>query len=101
MPTAESVEVIWRKYIAEEKSSVAAEVDLLSKNQRKLLTMLARVGVTNAPLGQKFLQRANMSKATVNQALIFLENKDYICKDSNGNVKVLDPAIKYVLSEFI
>lgn len=99
-PIAEAVDDIWRRYAAEEKSSVAAETDLLSKNQRKLLTMLSRIGATDAPLGQKFIQQTNMSKATVNQAMSFLEKKDYVFRDKNSNVRVLDPLIKYVLSEF-
>ena len=100
MPTAEAVDDIWQQYVAEERSSVAAETELLSKNQRKLLTMLSRVETTNVPLGQKFIQQVNMSKATINQALSFLEKKDYIFRDSDDNVKVLDPLIKHVLSEF-
>lgn len=99
-PTAEFIDDIWHQYMAEETSSVAAETDLLSKNQRKLLIMLSRIGVTNAPLGQKFIQQVNMSKATINQALSFLEKKDYVFRDENGNVKVLDPLIKHVLAEF-
>lgn len=100
-PTVESIDKIWNKYKVEERSSVAAELDLLSKNQRKLLTVLARTGDTNEPLGKAFIQQANMPKATIDQALTFLEKKDYIFRDARGFVCVLDPLIKAVLSENI
>lgn len=99
LPTVEHIEQLWLQYKKEERSSVAAELDLLSKNQRKLLTMLARTGGTNAPLGQEFIHQANMAKATIDQALSFLEKKDYVFKNKNGHTSVLDPLIKSVLSE--
>jgi uncharacterized protein len=99
LPTVEIIEQLWRQYRKEERSSVAAELELLSKNQRKLLTVLARTGGTNAPLGQEFIHQANMAKATIDQALTFLEKKDYVIKDKQGYSQVLDPLIKSVLSE--
>lgn len=98
LPTPELIEKIWYQYVMEERSSVASEIELLSKNQRKLLTILARTNGTNAPLGREFIQQANMSKATINQSLTFLEKRDYVFKDMQGYVHVLDPLIKTVLS---
>jgi uncharacterized protein len=65
LPTLETIDNVWNQYVMEERSSVASETDLLSKNQRKLLTALARVGETNEPLGQSFIQETKMPKATV------------------------------------
>ncbi|EKD72941.1 MAG: hypothetical protein ACD_45C00507G0006 [uncultured bacterium] len=98
-PTSDLVEKNWFQYVTEERSSVASEIDLLSKNQRKLLTVLSRTNGTDAPLGQKFIQQANMSKATIDQSLTFLEKRDYLYKNEHGYMKVLDPLIKAVLSE--
>ena len=39
-----------------------------------------------------------MSKATIDQALNFLERKDYVYRDENNYVKLLDPLIKSVLA---
>jgi AAA+ ATPase superfamily predicted ATPase len=88
----------WHQYVMEERSSVASEIELLSKNQRKLLTVLSRTNGASAPLGREFIQQANMSKATIDQSLTFLEKRDYLFKDSKGHVHVLDPLIKTVLS---
>lgn len=98
LPTHETIEKIWHQYAMEERSSVASEMELLSKNQRKLLKILARTGGTDAPLGNDFIQQANISKATLDQSLTFLEKKDYVFRDQNGHVHVLDPLIKIVLS---
>ena len=97
-PSAEVVENMWAQYVREERSSVASELDMLSRNQKKLLTMLAREHGTNAPLGQDFVQKSRISKATIAQALGFLEKHDYVEKSPTGQVTIIDPLIKTVLS---
>ena len=97
-PSAEVVENMWAQYVREERSSVASELDMLSHNQKKLLTMLAREHGTNAPLGQDFVQKSRISKATIAQALGFLEKYDYVEKSPTGQVTIIDPLIKTVLS---
>lgn len=99
VPTPASIQKIWQQYALEERSSVASEIELLSKNQRKLLTILARTNGTNAPLGREFIQQANMSKASIDQSITFLEKRDYLLKDSQGYIRVLDPLIKILLSD--
>lgn len=98
LPDFEVIEKIWHQYAMEERSSAAAEMELLSKNQRKLLTILARNDGANTLLGNEFIQQANMSKATISQSLTFLEKKDYVYRDTQDRVHVLDPLIKTVLS---
>ena len=72
-------------------------MDLLSKNQKKLLIMLARARGTNAPLGQAFIKISNISKTTVEQSLGFLQKRDYVYQDDTGCYKILDPLIATVL----
>lgn len=98
-PTEKAIDELWSQYIMEERSNVASELDLLSKNQRKLLVILSRVEGTNEPLGQRFISAANISKATLDQSMKFLEKKDYIYKDEEGYFKVLDPLIEAVLQQ--
>jgi hypothetical protein len=97
-PSRSTVDGLWNKYVMEERSNVGAEVELLSKNQKKLLTVLSRTNGTYFPLGSDFIQSAKMSKATVDQSLSFLERHDYINKAQDGFVSVLDPLIKAALS---
>ena len=97
-PSRTTIDDLWNKYVMEERSNVGAEVELLSKNQKKLLIVLSRTNGTYFPLGSDFLQSAKMSKATVDQSLTFLERHDYISKAQDGFVSVLDPLIKAALS---
>lgn len=97
-PSRSTIDDLWNKYVMEERSNVGAEVELLSKNQKKLLTVLSRTNGTYFPLGSDFIQSAKMSKATVDQSLTFLERHDYISKAQDGFVSVLDPLIKAALS---
>lgn len=97
-PTRSTIDNLWNKYVLEERSNVGAEIELLSKNQRKLLTVLSRANGTYSPLGSDFIQSAKMSKATLDQSLTFLERHDYVSKAQDGFVSVLDPLIKAALS---
>lgn len=97
-PSCSTINDLWNKYVMEERSNVGAEIELLSKNQKKLLTVLSRTNGTYSPLGNDFIQLAKMSKATVDQSLTFLERHDYINKAHDGFVNVLDPLIKAALS---
>lgn len=94
-----TVDKLWQNYKWEERSQIAAELDLLSKNQRKLLAILARCGGTNEPRSVAFEQQAKMSGATITQSLQFLEKKDFVFKDTTGYYQVLDPLIKSILAE--
>ena len=98
-PSPKNIEKIWMQYAIEERSHVSSELDLLTKNQKKLLIVLSRTGGAKAALGKEFIYKTNMSKTTVRQCLIFLERRDYIFRDENNLVNILDPLIKTVLSD--
>ena len=98
IPTIDSVDAMWQTYVIQERSQVASEIELLSKNQRKLLTILARINGTTAPRSHEFETIAEISGTTITQALGFLEKKDYVFKDADNRYNVLDPLIKAVLS---
>lgn len=98
MPSTQFIEKTWHQYILEQRSTVAAEMDLLSANQRKLLRVLARHPGVTQPLGQKFIHIANMSKASIAQALKFLDRKDYIYKNEQEVLCILDPLLEAVLT---
>lgn len=96
----DTVFCIWHDYIQEERSQIAAELDLLSTSQRKLLVMLARHGGTCAPRSRDFQVLSAMPGATIAQALVFLEKQDYIYQDENGCYKLIDPMLQKVLGEW-
>ena len=98
MPSVGNIEKIWAQYALEERSHVALELELLSRNQKKLLIMLARCNGAEAPTGKAFVQYVNMSKTTIEQSLGFLEKKDYVFRNANGRINLLDPLMKTILS---
>ncbi|MFA6409451.1 MAG: hypothetical protein WCW01_04680 [Gammaproteobacteria bacterium] len=40
-----------------------------------------------------------MSKATISQAVNTLQKKDYLFKDKQGFLRMLDPLVKYILAQ--
>ena len=98
VPSIDDLEKIWQQYSLEERSSIASELDMLSKNQKKLLTILARENGTDQPLGKDFIQKSRMSKATISQSMTFLERHDFVEKSFEGHISIIDPLIKAVLS---
>jgi AAA+ ATPase superfamily predicted ATPase len=97
LPTVDDVTHTWDKYIQQERSLVANELDTLSKNQRKLLITLARQNGVTIPRGNEFVSIAKMSGATISQALEFLVRKDYVYRDNIGHYQLLDPLIQAVI----
>ncbi len=97
-PDRKQVIQIWQDYVIAERSQVANDVELLSKNQRKLLSVLARFDGTDAPRSREFEQKADMSGTSIGQALAFLEKYDFVFKNEIGCYSVLDPLVKAVLA---
>jgi len=95
--TADVVFTVWYDYVQEERAQVAAELDLLSANQRKLLIMLARQNGAIAPRSHEFQMLSAIPRTTITQALIFLEKRDYVYCDENGYYKLIDPLLQKVL----
>jgi AAA+ ATPase superfamily predicted ATPase len=98
-PTLTEVENVWDRYVKQERSQVSYELDLLSKNQRKLLIALIREEGTDMPRGSEFVSAARMSSATIGQSLDYLLKKDYVYKTHDEYFKVLDPLTKAVIEE--
>ncbi len=96
-PSEKNIFELWENYVAGERSSIGAELELLNQNQRKLLTLIARHKCVFEPSGKDFLQKSNMSKTTLIQSLKVLENRDYICRNAHNEAHVLDPLIQSVL----
>lgn len=79
-PTHLDIISIWNKLLIEQRSQISAEIYLLSNNQRKLLISLAKQGKTKDPMNKIFASEINLSTSSIRQALITLEQKDYILK---------------------
>jgi uncharacterized protein len=98
--TIELVQARWAAYIQEEKSQIANELDLLSGAQRKVLISLARSGGTSEPRSREFQAISQVPSATIRQALLALEKRDYVFYNiSSSKYTLIDPAIKWLLAD--
>lgn len=98
-PDDKEVNNCWEQLAIEERSQIAAEMDLLSNNQRKLLFALARAGATKTPLSKEFSEQANLPTASIAQSLAALQKADYIHHDSKGFYKLLDPLMNKIIAK--
>lgn len=99
VPAEQDVSKVWSKYVIQERSQVAAEISLLSSNQRKLLILIAKEGSVRAPQGKAFASKAKMSSTSIGQSLDVLKAKDYVHIDDTDSYKVIDPLISAALSD--
>lgn len=92
-PTLTSIVEYWHNFIESKRAEFTEEILKLSKNQKKILAYLAN-HPTKHPSSQETCHAIALSEASVRQAVKTLTLNDYIYKDKNGIVRVLDPAFK-------
>lgn len=95
----EDVKSCWNNYAVEEKSAIFKELELLSLNQMKLLIAISMRNAVLMPLSDDFLTFARLPVASARQSLKALVEKDYVHQNEHKEYCVLDPLIKYILSE--
>jgi uncharacterized protein len=98
MPDFNEIEKVWRQYTFTHKTIIINDILNLSLNQKKCLIALAK-SPTTSPLGQAFQQQTTLSLSSLKQALDALHKKDLIFKDNTETIKILDPAVAYLLRE--
>jgi hypothetical protein len=97
-PAEADVLSTWQKYALEEKSNILSEIDLLSKNQSKMLIAIAKYGHENQPTSKSFLSMTHFSAASASQALEVLVKKDYVYIDDEGCYQLVDPLMGFLFS---
>lgn len=96
LPGFETVEETWRNYIFTHKTMIISEIIELSLNQKKCINALA-ASPTKEPLGKTFQRKTNLSLSSLKQVIDVLYDRDIIYKDDSGTVRVLDPAVSYLI----
>lgn len=96
-PTEESIQNTWHQYAKQEMSRIAGEIASLSLNQRAILNALAKQP-SKTPSSQAYLSFARLSSASAVQAIKTLLAKDLIFRDDENYLRILDPAMEYVLN---
>jgi DNA-binding MarR family transcriptional regulator len=98
LPQADQVEIKWNKYILQEESKVAKDLNSLNTSQKKILIAIAH-GMVKELTGKEMLKRFDLSSAAILKSLTLLEEQDYLEK-REGEYRIVDPLIKSSLLLF-
>ena len=98
-PDIKVVDSIWLECLREEYRRIEASLEPLSVNQLSVLRTIACSDDLSAPTGFGFVRTAGLSVGSVQRALDYLFEHDYIYKSKDGIVGVVDPLIKMALRE--
>jgi uncharacterized protein len=96
LPTFEDVRTQWDEFTFNHKTIIIGEILDLSINQKKCLNALAK-RPTQEPLGKDFQQATMLPLSSLKQVINVLLKRDIIYKDENGYLRILDPALSYLL----
>ncbi|HEV2614373.1 MAG TPA: hypothetical protein VGV92_06660 [Gammaproteobacteria bacterium] len=92
-PTVESIKKYWETFIDSRHAEFTEDILALSKNQRKVLRYLA-CHPTTSPSGQEVCRETGLPEASVRQSVRKLLLMDYVFKNREGVIGVLDPAFR-------
>ena len=95
-PTLSTVEQCWEQIQQEELGDVAAKVEKLSINQKRLLQYIAMKAPLKRPSSRETIAALNISSRGIMQSLKGLENMDFIEKTKEG-IHIVDPLIRSIL----
>jgi ribonucleotide monophosphatase NagD (HAD superfamily) len=88
-----AIKQYWYHLIDSKKAEFTEDILNLSKNQKKLLYYLAN-NPTAQPSHREVCNAVELSEASIRQAISALALKDYIYKDKQKTLRILDPALK-------
>jgi uncharacterized protein len=93
MPNINGIKHYWLNFVESKRAEFAEDILSLSKNQRRVLNHLAK-HPTSQPSNHEVCNVVGLSEASVRQAVRKLMLKDYIYKDKQKIVRLLDPALR-------
>ncbi len=98
-PDLQAVDSIWFQCLREEYRRIEASLEPLSVNQLSVLRAIACSNCLSEPTGFDFIQTVGLSVGSVQRALSYLFEHDYIYRCKEGIIGVIDPLIKMALRE--
>lgn len=98
-PTRHQIEVFWRDFIEGKRTQYTQDILSLSRNQRKVFSYLAQ-HPTKHTGNYDVCREVNLPEASIRQAVRRLMWMDYLYKDKDGVIRVLDPALKDFMNLF-
>jgi len=100
LPTPEFIKDTWRKYVETQRALISHDVMELSVNQRKVLSALS-IASQKEIQSAEFTAPLKLSTSSVWQAIETLKRKGLIYKSDQDYYHILDPAMKYYLTEIL
>lgn len=96
VPDIDLVKKSWEELCDEEASNLAADIDSLSINQKRLLNYIALKGMLTDPNALSHQQKLLITARGLQQSLKGLLNNDFVEKTKNG-IRIVDPLLKTIL----
>lgn len=93
IPTIKRLHEYWSEFLDSKRAEFTKDVLQLAKNQRKMLAYLSR-NPTKHPSTHEICTAVGLSEASVRQAVKSLLANDYLYKDKEELIQILDPALK-------
>jgi hypothetical protein len=92
-PTEKGIEKFWDDFVESKRSEFSDDILGLSINQRKILSYIT-CHPTEHPSSKEVCGSVGISEASARQAVKALLQKDFIYRDNNKIIHILDPAFK-------
>lgn len=100
LPASQNIRHYWDEFVQSKQAEFSENILSLSANQKRVLSYLARYP-TKQVSDHNFCNAVQLPEASVRQAVKVLLKKDYLQKNTEGVVSVLDPAMKTYLNGFV
>jgi AAA+ ATPase superfamily predicted ATPase len=96
-PNLQVVDNTWFQCLQEDYRHIQALLEPLSVNQLNVLRIIACSDYLSEPTSFDFIQMVGLSVGSVQRALSYLFEHDYIYRSKEGIIEVVDPLIKMAL----
>jgi len=93
-PTIERIEIVWDRYVKDNRGIIVDEVLGLTLNQKNVLASLAHAPIKEVYSGETMVS-LKLTPASVHRVIDSLLERDLIYSDKNEAYTLLDPAIRY------
>lgn len=98
-PSYKDIENTWNHCLREEYRRIEITLEALTINQFRVLKAIANTNNLKEPTSAQFINTAKLSVGSIQRVLSYFFEHDYIYKDSEGYIQLVDPLIKKALCE--
>jgi AAA+ ATPase superfamily predicted ATPase len=98
-PNEKEVEKVWQLCLAEQKDKLISDLESLNSNRMKVLSTIALLGEVKEPNSKLFMDKVNLPLSSIQKALTYLIDYDYVYVTKENIVKLIDPLLMKFLRE--